>query len=184
VRFEQTQLSGVVVLIPEPYRDERGLFTRTFDAAQFDEWSGTPGASAMFAQDSQSRSIHGVVRGMHGRSGAGEAKLVRCAHGAIHDVVVDIRKDSPTFGEKQAFLLDDSAFHHLYIPAGFLHGFQVLSSVADVCYRISRPHDPTEDVAVSPLDPDLAISWPEPISVISARDANAGSWQELNAHLG
>jgi dTDP-4-dehydrorhamnose 3,5-epimerase len=183
VRFEQTQLPGVVVLAPAPFRDERGLFTRTFDAELFDEWIGTPGASAKFAQDSQSRSVQGVVRGMHGRLGRGEAKLVRCARGSVHDVVVDIRTDSPTFGEKQAFLLDDNDFRHLYIPAGFLHGFQALSPVADVCYRIDRPHDPTEDVAVTPLDPDLAISWPQQVTLMSARDANAGSWQDLLAHL-
>lgn len=171
------------MLAPAPFRDERGLFTRTFDAELFDEWIGTPGASAKFTQDSQSRSAQGVIRGMHGRLGRGEAKLVRCARGSVHDVVVDIRADSPTFGEKQEFLLDDNDFRHLYIPAGFLHGFQALSPVADVCYRIDRPHDPTEDVAVTPHDPDLAISWPLQVTLMSARDANAGSWQDLLAHL-
>ena len=116
---------------------------------------------------------------MHGRSGRGEAKLVRCANGAVHDVLVDIRKDSPTFGEQQAFLLDDNDFRHLYVPPGFLHGFQALTETADVCYRIDRPHDPAEDLAVAYDDPDLAIEWPLPVSVISARDASAGSWAEL-----
>lgn len=168
------------MLIPQPHRDDRGLFTRTFDTEIFDEWLGT---SATFVQDSQSRSTSGVIRGLHGRRGRGEAKLVRCAHGAVHDVLVDARPDSPTFGRHESFLLDDNDFHHLYVPPGLLHGFQALTPTADVCYRIDRIHDPTEDVAVAYDDPDLAITWPLPVSVISARDAAAGSWSELVRQL-
>jgi dTDP-4-dehydrorhamnose 3,5-epimerase len=120
---------------------------------------------------------------MHGRSGRGEAKLVRCSHGAVHDVLVDIRRGSPTFGKQQAFLLDDNDFRHLYIPPGFLHGFQALTLTADVCYRIDRPHDPSEDISVAYDDPDLAIAWPLPVTVVSARDAGAPSWQETVTHL-
>ncbi|MBU8823761.1 dTDP-4-dehydrorhamnose 3,5-epimerase [Mycolicibacterium goodii] len=183
MRIERADLAGVLVLVPEPFRDERGLFTRTFDAHIFDDHLGRPGISASFVQDSQSRSSQGVVRGMHGRSGRGEAKLVRCAHGAVHDVLVDIRPDSPTFGRQQAFLLDDKDFRHLYVPPGFLHGFQALTATADVCYRIDRPHDPSEDLAVAYNDPDLGIDWPLPITMISPRDAGAGSWADLLRHM-
>ncbi|MBI5338806.1 MAG: dTDP-4-dehydrorhamnose 3,5-epimerase [Mycolicibacterium rufum] len=183
MRVEETELADVVVMVPNPFRDERGLFTRTFDAKIFDDNLGEPGASARFVQDSQSRSGRGVVRGMHGRGGRGEAKLVRCAHGAVHDVVVDIRPDSPTFGRWQAFRLDDEQFRHLYIPPGFLHGFQSLTPTADVCYRIDRPHDPREDIAVAHDDPDLAIQWPQPVTTVSSRDAAAGTWQQLLTHL-
>jgi dTDP-4-dehydrorhamnose 3,5-epimerase len=100
MRIEKTNLADVVVLVPQPFRDNRGLFTRTFDAEIFDEYIGTPGTSATFVQDSQSRSVLGVIRGMHGRSGRRQAKLVRCANGAVSDVLVDIRRDSPTFGEQ------------------------------------------------------------------------------------
>ncbi|WP_040834627.1 dTDP-4-dehydrorhamnose 3,5-epimerase [Nocardia brevicatena] len=184
MRIEQTELADVLLLVPEPFRDARGLFTRTFDAEIFDAHLG-PGASAAFVQDSQSRSARGVVRGLHGRGGHGEAKLVRCAHGAVHDVVVDIRPDSPTFGRSQAFLLDDAEFRHLYIPAGFLHGFQALTETADVCYRIDRPHDPAEDLAVAYDDPDLALTWPRKVTAVSARDRAAGSWRALleSGHL-
>jgi dTDP-4-dehydrorhamnose 3,5-epimerase len=182
VRIEQTRLADVLVLSPEPHRDERGLFTRTFDADEFDAHVGA-GKSATFVQDSQSRSVQGVLRGMHGRSGRGEAKLVRCARGAVHDVLIDIRRESPTFGMQEAFLLDDSTFRHLYVPPGFLHGFQALTPEADVCYRIDRPHDPAEDLSVNPHDADLAIGWPQPVTHISARDAAAGSWQDLLAKL-
>ena len=100
MRIEKTDLTDVLVLIPQPFRDDRGLFTRTFDADIFDDYVGQQGISASFMQDSQSRSAKGVIRGMHGRSGRRQAKLVRCANGAVSDVLVDIRRDSPTFGEQ------------------------------------------------------------------------------------
>lgn len=182
MRVERSDLAGVAVFIPQPAHDARGFFTRTFDAAIFDEFIRGTNASAAFIQDSQSRSAQGVVRGMHGRSGPGESKLVRCANGAVYDVIVDIRSGSPTFGEHRAFLLDDEDFRHLYIPPGFLHGFQALTPTADVCYRIDRPHAPGEDIAVAFDDADLGIEWPLPVTVVSARDAGAGSWAEFLKH--
>ncbi|MBF6176289.1 dTDP-4-dehydrorhamnose 3,5-epimerase [Nocardia blacklockiae] len=183
MRIERTELADVLVLVPEPARDDRGLFTRTFDAAEFDDHLGIPGAAATFVQDSQSRSRRGVVRGLHGRSGRGEAKLVRCAHGAVHDVLVDIRPGSPTFGRSRSFRLDDNTFRHLYVPPGFLHGFQALTETADVCYRIDRAHDPAEDLAVAYDDPELGIEWPDRVTVVSARDRAAGSWAALRTTL-
>ncbi|WP_026002887.1 dTDP-4-dehydrorhamnose 3,5-epimerase [Rhodococcus sp. D-6] len=184
MRADTADLCDVRVFRPEPFRDDRGLFTRTFDARLFDAEVGPTGVrSCDLLQDSQSRSVRGVVRGMHGRTGRGEAKLVRCAHGAVHDVLVDVRRDSPTFGRQQVFRLDDVEFAHLFVPPGFLHGFQVLTDTADVCYRIDREHDPAEDIAVRYDDPDLAIAWPLPLTVLSARDAAAGSWRDLLAAL-
>lgn len=171
-----TSLDGVLVLSAEAHRDERGLFVRTFDA---DDVRAAGIDPTSFVQDSQSRSVRGVVRGMHGRVGSGEAKLVRVAHGAVFDVVVDARPASPTFGRVATFVLDDEDFRVLYIPRGFLHGHQTLTATADVCYKIDAPHDPSEDVAAHHLDPALAIPWPEPITLVSARDAAAGSWAQL-----
>jgi dTDP-4-dehydrorhamnose 3,5-epimerase len=174
-------LEGVVVFRPTPHHDARGFFTRTFDAEIAAEHGLQP---AVFLQDSQSRSRRGTIRGLHGRGGRGEAKLVRCAHGAVLDVLVDARPDSPTFGTSMAVTLDDVSFDHLYVPPGLLHGFQALTDVADVCYRIDRPHDPAEDLAVRHDDPDLAIDWPLPVSAISDRDRAAGSWAQLVERLG
>ncbi|PVZ07985.1 dTDP-4-dehydrorhamnose 3,5-epimerase family protein [Actinomycetospora cinnamomea] len=171
-----SEIDGVLVFVPTPHRDDRGLFTRTFDTAIGVAHGVDMGA---LAQDSQSRSVRGTVRGMHGRGGAGEAKLVRAAHGAVFDVLVDARPGSPTFGTVATFRLDDEAFHHLYVPAGLLHGFQALTDSADVCYRIDRPHAPGEDLAVAHDDPDLAIPWPLPVGPISPRDRAAGSWRAL-----
>jgi dTDP-4-dehydrorhamnose 3,5-epimerase len=176
MRVETTELRDVLLFRPSPHRDDRGFFTRTFDA----EVAAAHGLDpARFVQDSQSRSMHGTLRGLHGRSGDGEAKLVRCARGAILDVIVDARPGSPTFGRHQAFRLDDQEFWMLYVPRGFLHGFQVLTDVVDICYRIDRPHDPAEDVSVRYDDPDLAVAWPLPVDTLSPRDRSAGSWRDL-----
>jgi dTDP-4-dehydrorhamnose 3,5-epimerase len=179
MRVERTALDGLLLFIPTPHRDDRGLFTRTFDIALEAEFGVGP-----FVQDSQSRSRKGTIRGMHGRSGRGEAKLVRCARGAVHDVLVDARPDSPTFGEQTSVLLDDEKFVTLYVPPGLLHGFQGLTEQADVCYRIDRDHDPAEDLSVRYDDPELAIHWPLPVTAISARDLSAGTWARLRERLG
>ncbi|HEV2779860.1 MAG TPA: dTDP-4-dehydrorhamnose 3,5-epimerase family protein [Actinophytocola sp.] len=180
MRVERTDLDGVLLFLPTPSRDARGLFTRTFDATAARAAGLDPDA---FVQDSQSRSRKGTIRGLHGRSGRGEAKLVRCARGAVHDVLVDARPSSPTFGKHIAIRLDDERFAQLYVPPGLLHGFQALTEPADVCYRIDREHDPSEDIAVRYDDPDLGIAWPLPVSVISERDSAAGSWAALRHAL-
>ncbi|WP_182898252.1 dTDP-4-dehydrorhamnose 3,5-epimerase family protein [Microbispora sp. H10830] len=179
MRVERTVIDGALLFVPTPHRDERGLFTRTFDAHVAAKAGLDPAA---FVQDSQSRSRRGTIRGMHGRSGRGEAKLVRCARGAVYDVIVDARPDSPTFGVQTSVLLDDETFVTLYVPPGLLHGFQALTD-ADVCYRIDREHDPSEDLSVRYDDPDLRIPWPQPVSLISERDLAAGSWAQLRDRL-
>lgn len=180
MQVQTTDIAGLLLFVPTPHRDERGFFSRTFDAAIAREAGVDPDA---FRQDSQSRSVLGVIRGMHGRRDAGEAKLVRCAHGAIQDVVVDARPGSPTFGATASFRLDDETMHTLYIPRGFLHGFQALTETADTCYRIDAEHDPSGDIAVAFDDPELGIAWPMPPSLVSARDRTAGSWADARALL-
>lgn len=167
------QLAGVMTLVPTVHRDARGFFTRTFDRATATRAGLDPDA---FVQDSQSRSVQGAIRGLHGRLGAGEAKLVRCAHGSIFDVVVDVRPGSPTFGAWEGFRLDDEEHRVLYVPRGFLHGWQALTAVADVCYRIDAEHDPAEDVTVAFDDPTLAVPWPLPPGPVSERDRAAPSF--------
>jgi dTDP-4-dehydrorhamnose 3,5-epimerase len=180
MQVQTTALPGVLVFRPEPHHDERGFFTRTFDARIAREHGLLP---EEFVQDSQSRSKRGTVRGMHLRGGRGEAKLVRCARGAVHDVLVDARPDSPTFGRHISITLDDTAFAHLYVPPGLLHGFQALTEPADICYRIDREHAPGEDLSVRFDDPELGIDWPQPVTTISAKDLAAGSWAELATRL-
>ena len=166
------RIAGALLFEPTPHVDERGFFSRTFDADVVRNAGIDP---ASFAQDSLSRSTIGVVRGLHLRSGAGEAKLVRCSFGAIFDVVVDLRPQSPTYRNWESFELRDESQVSLYIPAGCAHGFQALTPTADVSYRIDRPHDPSEDVSIAFDDAELAIPWPLPVAKMSDRDRRAPS---------
>ena len=152
---------------PTPHVDDRGFFCRTFDV---DVMRGAGIDPAAFIQDSLSRSSRGVLRGLHARRGKGEAKLVRCSYGAVFDVIVDLRPASPTYRNWESFELRGDEQVSLYIPAGCAHGFQALTEIADVSYRIDRAHDPAEDVAIAFDDPELAIGWPLPVSAMSQRD--------------
>ena len=163
-------IAGVLLFRPTPHVDERGFFCRTFDADVARSVGIDPCA---FAQDSISRSARGVVRGLHLRRGDGEAKLVRCSYGTIFDVVIDLRPGSPTYRNWESFELRDDEQTSLYIPAGCAHGFQALTPVADVSYRIDRSHDPSEDLTVAFDDPELAIPWPLPVAAMSLRDRSA-----------
>lgn len=162
-----SRIDGALLFRPEPHVDERGFFCRTFDADVVRAAGLDPAA---FIQHSQSRSVRGVVRGLHVRRGDGEAKLVRCAFGAIFDVVVDLRPASPTYRNWESFELRDDTQVSLYVPAGCAHGFQALTEIADVSYMIDRAHDPSEDVSIAFDDPDLAIPWPLPVTMTSSRD--------------
>ena len=164
------RVEGALLFTPTPHADERGFFCRTFDTDIVRAAGIDPSG---FAQDSLSRSRRGVLRGLHLRRGAGEAKLVRCSYGAIFDVIVDLRPHSPTFGNWESFELRGDDQVSLYVPAGCAHGFQALTEPADVSYRIDRVHDPAEDVAIAHDDPALAIPWPLPVAGMSPRDRTA-----------
>ncbi len=161
------RIDGALLFRPAPHVDERGFFCRTFDADVMRAAGIDPAA---FTQDSLSRSMRGVVRGLHVRRGEGEAKLVRCSYGTIFDVVVDLRPTSPTYRNWESFELRDDEQVSLYVPAGCAHGFQALTDPADVSYRIDRAHDPAEDVSIAFDDPELAIPWPLPVTTMSQRD--------------
>lgn len=174
------RIPGVLVFTPTPHRDPRGFFSRTFDAGVARDVGVDPSA---FVQDSLSRSVRGVIRGLHLRVGQGESKLVRCSSGAIYDVVVDLRPWSPTYRQWLSFDLDGDDQRSLYIPAGCGHGFQALTEPADTAYRIDRAHDPAEDLTIAHNDPELAIPWPLPPVLLSDRDKAAPPLRELTAEL-
>ncbi|MFF6998939.1 dTDP-4-dehydrorhamnose 3,5-epimerase family protein [Streptomyces sp. NPDC008313] len=176
---EVPAIAGALLFEPAPHADERGFFCRTFDADVVRSVGLDPDA---FVQDSVSRSVRGVLRGLHLRSGAGEAKLVRCSYGKVFDVVVDLRADSPTYLGQAFFDLSDETQATVYVPAGCAHGFQALTATADVSYRIDRPHDPAEDVTIAFDDPELAIPWPLPATSMSPRDREAPSLAEVLKH--
>lgn len=174
------RIAGALLFRPSPHADERGFFSRTFDAEVARDNGLDPAA---FVQDSLSRSVRGVVRGLHLRSGQGEAKLVRCSYGAIFDVIVDLRPDSATYRNWESFELRDDEQASLYVPTGCAHGFQALTEPADVSYRIDRAHYPAEDVTIAYNDPELGIPWPLPVTAMSPRDKNAPLLAELAALL-
>ena len=176
----ETRLDGPVLIEAVAHPDERGFFQETYRRSAF---AGL-GIGDEFVQDNHSRSVQGIVRGMHFQVGVGVAKLVRCARGAILDVVVDIRRGSPTFGEWEAFELNDDNFHQIYCPIGFAHGFCVLSERADVMYKQTTYYDRALERGISYDDPDVAIAWPRGIDLKpSERDSKAPLLREIQAEL-
>jgi len=180
MRVLETRLDGPLLLAPATHGDARGFFLESYRANLWAEH----GVGETFVQDNHSRSARGVLRGMHLSIGAGQAKLVRVARGRIMDVIVDIRRESPTFGHWESFELDDEHAHQLYIPIGFAHGFCVLSEVADVTYKCSTYYDPAVERAFHYADPDVAIQWPAEMElVISGRDREAPALHEIAHEL-
>jgi dTDP-4-dehydrorhamnose 3,5-epimerase len=176
----ETRLEGPKLIRPVAHLDERGFFQETYRRGTYADL----GIRDDFVQDNHSRSAQGVVRGMHFQVGNGAAKLVRCARGAILDVVVDVRRGSPTFGEWEAFELTDQNFLQIYCPIGFAHGFCVLSEQADVMYKQTNYYDDALERGIAYDDPDVAIAWPEGIDLQpSERDANAPLLKEVEAEL-
>ena len=166
-----TRLTGVRLIGPRVFGDERGFFAETYRRSVFSDL----GVPEEMVQQNHSRSARGVVRGMHFQIGEGASKLVRCARGRIWDVLVDIRRDSPTFGEWEAFELDDERLHVLYAPIGFAHGFCVLSDIADVVYQQSNYYSGVVERGFSIDDPAVGIAWPVAAEerVVSERDRDA-----------
>jgi dTDP-4-dehydrorhamnose 3,5-epimerase len=180
VRLLHTRLDGPKLIEPPVFRDERGFFCETFRASTFAEL----GLGETMVQDNHSRSARGVVRGMHFQIGEGVAKLVRCGRGAIVDVVVDLRRGSPTFGQWEAFEIDDQSMRMVYCPIGFAHGFCVLSDQADVIYKQSGYYDAKTERGIRYDDPDVGIEWPSGLELsVSERDSGAPLLREVADRL-
>jgi len=177
MRRLETRLEGPILLVPDVHGDARGFFVETARASTLAEL----GVIDNFVQDNHSRSACGVLRGMHFQPGM--AKLVRCARGAIFDVVVDIRPGSPAFGRWEGFQLNDETHYLLYCPDGFAHGFCVLSDVADVVYRCSAYYDARRESGFRFDDPAVGIEWPAIEVRTSERDARAPLLSELHELL-
>ena len=176
MRFLKTDLAEAWLLEPEPIRDERGYFMRTFCARDFAE----RGLETHFVQHNRSFSARkGTLRGMHFQTAPHtEVKIVSCVAGAIYDVIVDLRPGSPTYRAWEGFELSADNGRQLYVPAGFAHGFQTLGDAAELNYLISAFYEPTAATGISYDDPRIGIRWPLPVTVISERDR---SWGRLAA---
>jgi dTDP-4-dehydrorhamnose 3,5-epimerase len=171
----ETKLDGVVLVEPQVHGDERGFMLESYAR---EEWAGL-GVDVDFVQQNHSRSKKGTLRGIHFQTSPGQAKLVRAARGSIVDVAVDLRKDSPTYGQWEAHVLDDEKHHQLFVPVGFGHGFAVLSEVADVCYQVSSLYDPATEAGIAWDDPDVGVDWQVDEPLLSGRDRAAPRLSEI-----
>jgi dTDP-4-dehydrorhamnose 3,5-epimerase len=166
----ETRLEGLVLLEPAVHGDARGFFVETFRADVCTRY----GIPVDFVQDNHSRSRRGTLRGIHFQTRPGQGKLVRVARGRVWDVVVDLRRGSPTFGEWEGVELDDESGRVLWIPVGFGHGFVVLSDVADFVYKCTSYYDPATEAGIRFDDPDVGIEWPAGVELLySERDRTA-----------
>jgi dTDP-4-dehydrorhamnose 3,5-epimerase len=177
----KTKIDDVGLLQPQLFGDERGFFVETYRRGDFAEL----GITEEMVQDNHSRSKHGIVRGMHFQIGEGASKLIRCGRGKIVDVVVDLRRGSPTYGEWEAFELSDENGRIVYCPIGFAHGFCVVSEVADVFYKQSNYYSGEHERGFKYDDPEVGIAWPLPTEELipSERDATAPLLSEIAAEL-
>jgi dTDP-4-dehydrorhamnose 3,5-epimerase len=171
----ETKLDGVVLLEPVVHGDARGFMVETYRS---DLWA-EHGVGVEFVQHNHSRSAKGTLRGLHFQTEPGQAKLVRCPRGTIFDVAVDLRRDSPTYGQWEGQVLDDESHRQLFIPVGFGHGFAVLSDVADVSYLCSSTYDPATEAGIAWDDPGVGVEWPVEQPLLSARDTSAPTLAEV-----
>ncbi|WP_422475553.1 dTDP-4-dehydrorhamnose 3,5-epimerase [Endozoicomonas sp. ALB032] len=178
----ETGIEGLKVIEPQVFGDERGFFMETWQSRKFEEL----GLPAHFVQDNHSRSKQGILRGLHIQTQHTQGKLVRVIQGEVYDVVVDLRKDSLTYGQWHGVFLSAKNKRMLWVPEGFAHGFYVTSASADFVYKCTDYYAPEYDLSIAWNDPDLAIEWPllngeQPL--LSGKDENAiafseaGSWK-------
>lgn len=159
-------LNGVLLLEPDIFPDDRGYFMETYQEKRYQEL----GITCTFVQDNLSYSSKGTLRGLHYQSPNAQAKLVQVVMGEVFDVAVDIRKNSPTFGQWTSAILSDKNKHQYFIPEGFAHGFCVLSDTAIFQYKCSAFYSPESEKGLLWSDPELAIDWPITVPTLSKKD--------------
>lgn len=166
------RLKGLKLISPRVFRDERGFFLESYRGPSYG------GIETSFVQDNLSFSRKGTIRGLHFQSEPGQAKLISCLQGKVWDVAVDIRLESPTYGEWEAVELDEDSHRQLFLPVGFAHGFCVLSETALVHYKVSAPYCAEKEKSIRWNDPKISITWPVKDPVLSLRDATSPLFEE------
>jgi dTDP-4-dehydrorhamnose 3,5-epimerase len=175
-----TRLDGPLLIEPTVHGDPRGFFVETYRQSVLADH----GIDSDWVQENHSRSRRGVVRGMHFQTDPGQEKLVRCARGSIVDVLVDVRRGSPTYAQWEAVELNDENMAQLYVPLGFAHGFAVTSDIADVVYKCSWYYVAETEKGIRYDDPEVAIDWPAGLELQpSERDANAPFLRDVGDEL-
>ncbi|MBQ9432571.1 MAG: dTDP-4-dehydrorhamnose 3,5-epimerase [Kiritimatiellae bacterium] len=166
MKIEATALPGVMICEPEVFKDSRGFFLETYHARKYFDI----GVKTVFVQDNRSRSTRSVLRGLHFQLHHPQAKLLSCIRGEIYDVAVDIRRGSPTFGKWVGATLSEDNFKQIFIPAGFAHGFCVMSDIAEINYKCSEFYDHKDDRGIRWNDPELGVEWPVTDPILSEKD--------------
>ena len=175
----ETRIDGVALIEPRVIADDRGFFFETFRANEYADL----GIEGPFVQDNHSRSVRGTVRALHFQLQPGQGKLVRAARGAVWDVAVDLRRDSPTYGQYEAFELSDENARQVFIPVGFAHGFCVTSDEADVTYKVTSYYDGPTERGIAFDDPAIGIPWPTDTPLVSERDRTNPTLKEIAPEL-
>ena len=165
--FIPLEITGLTLIKPQVFGDERGFFFETYKYADFSQ----AGLGENLVQDNYSRSVKGVLRGLHyQKDPKAQGKLVTCIKGRIFDVAIDIRRGSPNYGRWTGVELSEENRHLLYLPPGFAHGFQVMSDSADVMYKCTQEYSPADDRGIIWNDPDINIAWPLQSPLLSEKD--------------
>ena len=174
-----SEIPEVLIIEPKRFEDQRGFFLETYQQERYQQ----AGITDVFTQDNHSASVGGALRGLHSQCRHAQAKLLRCIEGEIFDVAVDIRLGSPTFGQYVGVSLSADNFRQLYIPAGFAHGFAVLSKKAQVEYKCSNTYQPEDEITVLWNDPAIGIQWPITDPILSEKDRNGLPLEAHHARL-
>jgi dTDP-4-dehydrorhamnose 3,5-epimerase len=174
-----TKIDGLVLVQPKVISDDRGFFFETYRRNEY----AALGIDVEFVQDNHSRSVRGTIRALHFQLRPGQAKLIRCARGSVYDVAVDLRKESPTYGQHEAFVLSDKNAQQVFIPVGFAHGFCVTSEEADVAYKVSSYYEGQTERGVAWDDPAIGVQWPVDEPLVSDRDRANPRLEEIADEL-
>ena len=174
MNFTPTALTGVIVVEPDVFRDERGFFLETFSRAKY----ARGGIDCEFLQDNHSRSQRNTIRGLHAQRQHPQGKLVRVLSGAILDVVVDIRRDSPSYLKWISVELSADNFRQIYVPPGFAHGICITGDVADIEYKCTDYYDPNDELRIAWNDPAIGIRWPIENPILSDKDRQAPNLED------
>lgn len=179
MEIEKTEIPGILILNPKVFEDDRGFFLESYNKKDFEE----AGIAEEFVQDNHSRSCKGVLRGLHYQQNHPQGKLIRAVRGKVLDVIVDIRKGSPTFGQWLSVELSAENKKQIWIPKGLAHGFSVLSNEAEFCYKVTDFYHPEDEKGILWNDPQLAIDWQVSDPILSAKDQLLPTIDEANKDL-